>query len=156
MTIPVAAAERDAEVARIAELLIEDERGGGWLGVAGRLYDAGLRSTSRDSEVREAIEAVESRHRQGDYTEDGWVGNSIDGSECSGCGEGWPSTATRLRLAILDRSSEAAPTPDEVSVKELPDNACGVMRLCERPIGHEGPHQTSVDRALASEASQYR
>jgi hypothetical protein len=22
------------------------------------------------------------------------------------------------------------------------------MRLCERPVGHDGPHQTSVDRAI--------
>lgn len=36
---------------------------------------------------------------------------------------------------------------EHVSLTELPEGACGVMRLCERPAGHDGPHMTSVERA---------
>ncbi len=50
-------------------------------------------------EVAAALEGVESHHRQVTRTEDGEVGNSIDGHSCSGCREDWPCSATRLRRA---------------------------------------------------------
>lgn len=57
-------------------------------------------------EPRKLAEAVESRHRRGDWLEEGWHSNSIDGRECNGCREDWPCSAERLRAALpglLDR-----------------------------------------------------
>jgi hypothetical protein len=50
--------------------------------------------------LRAALELVETQHRRGDWTEDGFIGNSIDGRECVVCGLSWPCAAQALRAAL--------------------------------------------------------
>jgi hypothetical protein len=67
--------------------------------------------TSPQSEaLREALERVETQHRRGDWTEDGFVGNSVDGRECVVCGLSWPCAAQALRAALTPH-----PDPEETA-----------------------------------------
>lgn len=90
-----------------------------------------------------ALAAVESRHRRGDWTEDGWIGNSIDGHECRWCGEDWPCSAQRLRAAAL--AIEPAMWDVELVALTLHNSFVNCMRPVELSRNVCGPNGRSFE-----------
>ena len=97
----------EAEEAKFRESvrLIGDAEGDWWSNrTAERLLatiDRERARLARDrAELAAAVREVRTRHQRGDYTDEGWRSNSVDGRECVADGEDWPCTAERLAALI--------------------------------------------------------